>query len=273
MTPAGRAFLSAGLALVVGGCALLQPAAGPSADAIQAVAQQLAAARADRTVAEAGSESLANAEQALEEARRARGDAAEQALYHARRALEMAQEAGKQADLRIALERLARRKQDLQQQLAKRQEQARAQARLQAAFRGFDAVEQTSRGLHLRLPLPNFSPRGLRLSGRDREALDRLVGWLHKHPHRNVMIETFTDNTGTTAFNLRVTSAQARELQKYLVSHGVNAARVVTRAYGEAYPLEDNATPVGRVHNRRAEIVISNESGVIPPRATPPTGH
>lgn len=261
------------LLLFAGGCAVFQPAERVTPDTVAKVADSLEAAQADPTVAKAGADALKTARSALARARTLQGAEARQALYHAEHAIELAREAARQARLRDAIAQLKRRRQDLQQELAELREKARAEARLQADFAGFEQVGTTERGIHLLLPLPNFSASGLRLDNDDRQALDQLAAWLHAHPRRNLMIETFTDNTGTSDFNLRVTSTQARDLQSYLAQHGVNAARMVTRAYGEAFPMESNATPVGRVHNRRAEFIISDESGVIPPRATPPNGH
>lgn len=262
------------LFLFSGGCTLLQPGGGRvTPDTVAKVADSLDAAQADPAVAKAGADSLKLARRALNQARSKHGTAARQALYHAEHAIELAYEAARQAKLRDAIAELKRRRQDLQKELAELQAKARAAAQLQSDFAGFEQIKTTDRGIHLLLPLPNFSASGLRLGNDDRQALDRLAAWLHAHPRRNLMIETFTDNTGTSAFNLRVTSTQARDLQRYLAQHGVNAARMVTRAYGESFPMESNATPVGRVHNRRAEFIISDESGVIPPRAKPAPKH
>lgn len=256
--------------LFIGGCALFQAGHAPvSPDTVAKVTDSLEAAKADPVVAKTGADALKTAQEALARARTLHGADAQQALYHAEHAIELAREAARQARLKDRIARLKRRREDLRQELAQVQQQARETAALQAALAGFGQVSNTERGIHLLLPLPNFSANGLRLNNDDYQALDRLAAWLHTHPRRNLMIETFTDNTGTPTFNLRVTSTQARDLQRYLVQHGVNPARMVTRAYGEAFPMESNATPVGRVHNRRAEFIISDESGVIPPRAAP----
>jgi outer membrane protein OmpA-like peptidoglycan-associated protein len=41
-----------------------------------------------------------------------------------------------------------------------------------------------------------------------------------------------------------------------LVAQNVAPDRVMTRAFGEAFPVASNATPAGRQLNRRVEFVI-----------------
>ena len=51
-----------------------------------------------------------------------------------------------------------------------------------------------------------------------------------------------------------------------LIDRGVNPGRIATRGYGESYPVADNASASGRQLNRRVEIIVSNDSELIPPR-------
>ena len=47
----------------------------------------------------------------------------------------------------------------------------------------------------------------------------------------------------------------------YLVSQGVDPARLTKAAYGETRPIADNATAAGRAMNRRVEFTINNLLG------------
>jgi outer membrane protein OmpA-like peptidoglycan-associated protein len=47
---------------------------------------------------------------------------------------------------------------------------------------------------------------------------------------------------------------------------GVDSTRIATHGYGEAYPVAGNDSSSGRQLNRRVEIVLSDDSGVIAPR-------
>jgi outer membrane protein OmpA-like peptidoglycan-associated protein len=51
-----------------------------------------------------------------------------------------------------------------------------------------------------------------------------------------------------------------------LIDDGIAGSRIVTRGLGEAYPVASNDTAEGRQRNRRVEVVISDEHGVIGPR-------
>ena len=42
---------------------------------------------------------------------------------------------------------------------------------------------------------------------------------------------------------------------------------MVAEGYGKAYPVADNKDPGGRQMNRRVEVVVSDESGNLKPRA------
>ena len=45
-----------------------------------------------------------------------------------------------------------------------------------------------------------------------------------------------------------------------------NGSRIVARGYGDGYPVAANDTAEGRQRNRRVEIVVSDERGMILPR-------
>ncbi len=68
-------------------------------------------------------------------------------------------------------------------------------------------------------------------------------------------IEGHTDNTGTPAHNLELSTARARSVLGALVGVGIDPARLQSRGFGQDKPLADNATGDGRAKNRRVELV------------------
>src|SRR3954470_10379887 len=50
-------------------------------------------------------------------------------------------------------------------------------------------------------------------------------------------IGVHTDERGADSFNLRISADRAAAIKAYLVAHGVAAARLVARGYGETRPL------------------------------------
>lgn len=65
-----------------------------------------------------------------------------------------------------------------------------------------------------------------------------------------------TSSPGSTATNLRLSTARAAAVKKALVAEGVTAANVVSSGKGEANPIASNSTEAGRNANRRVEITV-----------------
>lgn len=96
--------------------------------------------------------------------------------------------------------------------------------------------------------------------------IDKLADFLHDYPQRNVLVEGFTDSTGNEAANLALSSRRSVAVREALIDHGVHPDRVATRGYGQSYPVADNSSINGRRLNRRVEIILSDDTGLIPAR-------
>jgi outer membrane protein OmpA-like peptidoglycan-associated protein len=86
--------------------------------------------------------------------------------------------------------------------------------------------------------------------------LDTVVTYLHTNTSVNVTIDGHTDNTGTDKINDPLSVKRAEATKAYLVSKGIDAARMTTAGYGSKKPVADNKTAQGRRKNRRIEIKI-----------------
>ncbi len=66
----------------------------------------------------------------------------------------------------------------------------------------------------------------------------------------------FTDNTGSTGHNQRLSENRAKAVTAYLESKGVPADRMSAKGFGEdpKYFVGDNATEEGKALNRRVEL-------------------
>lgn len=79
---------------------------------------------------------------------------------------------------------------------------------------------------------------------------------LLKNPQMKVEIQGYTDNIGSSDYNLKLSQKRAEAVKSYLVSKGVNANRLEAVGYGENDPVADNKTADGRAMNRRIEFKI-----------------
>jgi hypothetical protein len=94
------------------------------------------------------------------------------------------------------------------------------------------------------------------LSADDKADLDKVVTFMNKNPDIHIIIEGYTSNTGTAAYNLTLSQKRAENSMNYLVSKGVDAARMKAIGYGLTNPVGDNATAEGRAANRRVVMKI-----------------
>jgi outer membrane protein OmpA-like peptidoglycan-associated protein len=89
----------------------------------------------------------------------------------------------------------------------------------------------------------------------------KLAMLLQQNPQRTVLIEGFTDSTGTAPHNQDLSERRANAVRSALMAQGVAPERIATRGYGESYPVAANETAANRQLNRRVEIVLSDDSG------------
>lgn len=87
--------------------------------------------------------------------------------------------------------------------------------------------------------------------------LSEVAAVLEAHPELvRVEVQGHTDTTGSAEHNLVLSRRRAESIVRWLVTRGVDAARLEARGYGATVPLADNATPAGRALNRRVEFVV-----------------
>jgi OmpA-OmpF porin, OOP family len=97
-------------------------------------------------------------------------------------------------------------------------------------------------------------------------ALDSvLIPFLREYPNDKLMIHSHTDNQGSHSYNHRLSQKRAESVVKYLVSKGIDPARLNPKGNGETKPLMPNENPdgtdnpLGRAMNRRTEFLLLKE--------------
>jgi outer membrane protein OmpA-like peptidoglycan-associated protein len=139
---------------------------------------------------------------------------------------------------------------------ATRDAQAKADA-LAAQLADLQA-KQTERGIVITFGDVLFNTDQAVLTEGGQRTVRKLADVLMQNPDRSVMVEGFTDSTGSAAHNLELSQRRAESVRSALMGMGVEGTRVATRGYGEAYPIAGNDTAGNRQLNRRVEIVLSD---------------
>lgn len=89
--------------------------------------------------------------------------------------------------------------------------------------------------------------------------LDDVVRLLNENPNMKIQISGYTDNIGTPADNLKLSTGRALSVVNYLLYKSVRKDRLTYKGFGEANPISSNDTEEGRAMNRRTELrVVSN---------------
>ena len=84
--------------------------------------------------------------------------------------------------------------------------------------------------------------------------LPALASQLNQLEVEGVTIIGHTDSVGSEAYNQVLSEKRAQAVADYLVEKGIPKERLTVEGKGERQPIADNATPEGRVLNRRVEI-------------------
>ncbi|OIO75524.1 MAG: hypothetical protein AUJ85_02890 [Elusimicrobia bacterium CG1_02_37_114] len=118
-------------------------------------------------------------------------------------------------------------------------------------------VKEEARGLVVSLSSEVLFKTGKsELGPESKESLDEVVDILKAYPENNVLIEGYTDSSGSRDRNVFISSKRAWSVYSYLVKNGANPAKLKPKGYGPDRPIASNKTKAGRAKNRRVEIII-----------------
>jgi OOP family OmpA-OmpF porin len=100
------------------------------------------------------------------------------------------------------------------------------------------------------------------LHPRAKAQLNIVASVLKGSPAKKLKITGHTDAKGSDPYNISLSQRRAEAVKNYFMEQGVPQDQVVTTGIGKAVPLSPNLkpdgsdNPVGRSHNRRAEILL-----------------
>ncbi len=102
-----------------------------------------------------------------------------------------------------------------------------------------------------------FETGGATLTPESVATVDAIGAILGAFPTATVTLDGYTDNTGSSAANQRISRQRAEAVAAMLVERGVLAERMAAAGHGPENPVGDNATEEGRALNRRIELTVT----------------
>ncbi|MFL8989179.1 OmpA family protein [Pseudomonas sp. QLc11A] len=128
-------------------------------------------------------------------------------------------------------------------------------------------ARQTERGTLVTFGDVLFATDKAELKSNGLMNINKLAQYLQENPDRKVIVEGYTDSTGTASHNQSLSERRADSVRAALVKMGVDPTRIVAQGYGKEYPVADNSSTSGRAMNRRVEVTISNDNQPVMPRS------
>jgi len=86
--------------------------------------------------------------------------------------------------------------------------------------------------------------------------LDTVISLMQQSQQVKLEVAGHTDDVGSDLTNLALSQKRAESIKNYLVKRGVALNRIISKGYGEKYPVTENQTDQGRQLNRRTEFIV-----------------
>jgi len=86
--------------------------------------------------------------------------------------------------------------------------------------------------------------------------MDKVADVVVRYSKTALTVVGHTDNTGSDAYNQKLSERRALSVAQYLEMRRVNGMRMATAGKGESQPVTSNASEAGRQANRRVEIYV-----------------
>ncbi len=132
------------------------------------------------------------------------------------------------------------------------------EAQLRQQMQG-TGVEIQRQGDDLQLIMPGnitFATNSADIASNFYGPLNNLANSFKQFDQNSIEIVGHTDSTGGYQYNVSLSQRRAQSVASYLISQGVNPARVTTRGAGPDQPVASNNTEAGRQQNRRVEVTL-----------------
>jgi outer membrane protein OmpA-like peptidoglycan-associated protein len=101
-----------------------------------------------------------------------------------------------------------------------------------------------------------FDQNSNALSNEAIEKLNRIAEMVLRNPKAKIMLNGYSDSTGTASFNKMVSESRANSIKIYLVGKGINPSKIRSVGHGAKKLVSTDKSDAGRRLNRRVEIYL-----------------
>ena len=101
-----------------------------------------------------------------------------------------------------------------------------------------------------------FKTSGSDLSATGRSEVKIFADKLRGHQVKSIMVDGYTDSTGSAAFNQSLSVKRAAAVKAEMIKNGIDGNLITVSGHGESNPIATNDTSAGRAQNRRVTVSV-----------------
>ena len=128
---------------------------------------------------------------------------------------------------------------------------------LKGALSSVAETTETARGVVVSLSGILFDVGKATLKPASQLSVAKLAGILMVFPNMDLSIEGYTDSTGSSDLNMRLSMDRARAVYEFLMGQGISNSRMKYQGFGPDNPVAPNDSEANRARNRRVEVVLT----------------
>ena len=96
------------------------------------------------------------------------------------------------------------------------------------------------------------------LTPQAQQVLSRQAAWMQEYPEVSIKLAGNCDERGTREYNFALGARRAEAARAYLVSLGVDPARITTVSYGKERPIDPGSNETAWSMNRNATTTLTS---------------
>lgn len=100
-----------------------------------------------------------------------------------------------------------------------------------------------------------------------KQNLREMASIMQKYPENVLTVKGFTDDTGSSRINEKLSAQRAETVKNELAKDGLQNLPISTQGLGPSFPVASNDSAQGRKQNRRVEIEITVDQSKLPKKS------